>query len=382
MATIDILPKHAGPATHVLIIGAGEYRHLADGPQPNAEPWGLGQLPGAAVSARHFLDWMRTRFHNPDAPLGSIEHLITGAEGAGLGSEEPTMAGIRAAFNRWNGRASAHAGNIAIFYFAGHGVLKGTDTGLLATDFAQPGNANVMLEAIHVEETVQGMLSCRADQQCFIIDACRTSEEPLLKKMTRPGISLATADDKDVRPIPQPVIFASGLNQASHQIAGAPSPFTHALIESLEAMGVDDVNGGYAPGECVVDTASLLRGIKAALELERRRRPFLKEQDARLGGGGSFVLHHPNHPIRVPFIVGCDPVGLNQQATLRIRQNGAELHQRGPDIADLEFPVTPDSYEAIAELPASRMARKKVLVTPPYREGRLRDFAPVPPTGP
>jgi hypothetical protein len=144
-------------------------------------------------------------------------------------------------------------------------------------------------------------------------------------------------------------------------------------------MGADDINGSYAPGECVVDTASLLRGINGAMELDRRKRRFLKLQDATMGGGGSFILHYPQEQIQVPFIVGCEPEALNQQVTLLIQQHGAVLQQRDPADTDLELRVTPDSYEAIAKLPPERVARKKVLVTPPFREGRLRDFLPAAP---
>lgn len=376
MATIDLNSDPTKPATHALIIGVGEYRHLLGGVQPNAEDWGLGQLPGAAVSAGRFLDWMRANFRNPDAPLASIEHLITGAAGSKLSSEEPTMLSISTAFSRWKGRLSSHRDNIAVLYFAGHGILKGTETGLLAADFARPDNANIMSGAIHVEETVQGMFSCRADRQFFIIDACRTTEEPLLEMMTRPGLALASAKQSDVRTIAHPVIFASEINQASYQV-GTSSPFTNALIESLEGMGADDTNGGWGPGQCSVDTDSLLKGINAAMGLERRRRPFLYQQKATFGGSGSFIFHYPKGQISVPLIVGCDPTNLNASATLRILQNGLELHLRGPQVADLKHPVPPDSYWTTAELHTGSTARQKVLVTPPYREVRFRDFIPI-----
>jgi hypothetical protein len=372
MATLDLKPGHAGPATHALVIGVGTYRHLEGGIQPADNQWGLRQLPGASISAKRFVDWLRQSFHHPEAPLATIEHLITAPEGIALGSDEPTMDAIRRKFFRWKERASAHAENIAIFYFSGHGVLKGTETGLLAADFAEPEIASLMFNAIHVEETVQGMFSCRADRQCFIIDACRTTEEPLLGAMTRPGEALATASENDVRDIPQSVLFASGLNQSSYQLVNAVSPFTKALIESLDAMGADDNGGGYAPGQCAVDTSSLLKGIKASMYLDRRKCPFLKKQDATPGGGGSFILHYPREQIKVPFVVGCDPVALNGQATLLIRRNGVELLRQVRSDSDLQSLVEPAAYEVAAELPG-KLARKQVLVTPPFREGRLRD---------
>jgi hypothetical protein len=381
MATLDLISGHAGAATHALVIGVGAYRHLEGGNQPVDNQWGLRQLPGASISAKRFVDWLRQSFHHPDAPLATIEHLITGPEGIALGSDEPTMAAIRNKFFRWKQRASANPENIAIFYFSGHGVLKGTETGLLAADFAEPEVASLMHNAIHVEETVQGMFSCQANRQCFIIDACRTTEEPLLGKMTRPGEALATASEDEVRDIPQPVLFASGLNQASYQLGNIVSPFTKALIESLDAMGADDNGGGYAPGQCAVDTSSLLKGIKASMVLDRRKRPFLKKQDATAGGGGTFILHYPQEQIRVPFVVGCHPAALNEQATILIRRKGVELHRQIRAESDLESLVVPDAYEVAAELPG-RLARKQVLVTPPFREGRLQDFQPAaPPPG-
>lgn len=377
MATLDLKPGYTGIATHALIIGVGAYRHLEGGPQPAGEAWGLGQLPGAEISANQFLIWLRDRYHNPTAPLATIEHLITGPPGTTLGSEEPTMAAVEAAFDRWFARCSTNAENIALFYFAGHGLLKGSETGLLTADFAQPGTANLVRRAINVEETVFGSLSCRSDKQCFIIDACRTTEEPLLGVMTRPGSALATASEADARPLDQAVIFASGLNQTAYQRGNVISPFTKALIESLEGMGVDDISGGYAPGECVVDTSSLVKGIRAAMMLERREQPFLKAQDATMDGGGNFAIHHPRESIKVPLIVGCTPPNLNLEAELHVRQNGSPVVSQAAMETDLVavVPVVTDSYEAVGKLSSGAVASKRCLVTPPYREVRLSNFA-------
>ena len=162
MPLIDLKPGHQGPATHALVIGVGAYRHLLGGYQAGPDHWGLGQLPGAAHSAATFVKWLQERFHHVEAPLATIEHLITDGPGAALGSAEPTIQAISLAINAWRVRASSHPDNIAIFYFAGHGVLMGTETGLLAADFADPAFGNPMLQSIHVEKMVQGMLSCKA----------------------------------------------------------------------------------------------------------------------------------------------------------------------------------------------------------------------------
>jgi hypothetical protein len=376
MTTYDVRPGHDGPGTHAFIIGVGEYPYLEGGVQESDRNWGLKQLPGAAISAANFLDWLRLRFHNPAAPLATIEHLITGPKGVALGSAVPTMAAIMDAFDSWFDRVSRSSDNITLFYFAGHGVLKGTETGLLASDFAKPRSRNLVRNVVHVEGTVQGMLSCRANKQCFIIDACRTMEEPLVGAMTIPGQALATALESDVRPIPQAVLFASGLNQAAYQNIVDASPFTKGLIQSLEGMGADDVGGGYSPGECAVDTASLQRGIEASMHLYRRGRPFIPPYQPTPGGGGSFVLHYPEEQIQVPLIVGCEPIDLNKDATLEIRQNGDPIRTRPPERGDLEHLVCPDAYEVRALL-KDRKAQRTVLVTPPYREGRLKDFQPL-----
>lgn len=378
MALRNLRPNHSGAATHALVIGVGEYRHFSGGAGPINPTWGLRQLPGAAISAKHFVDWLEQHFHHPEAPLATIEYLISGPEGAALNSEEPLFARIQEAFDQWHARTSSDPQNIAMLYFCGHGVLMGVETALLASDFGNPASASLVRNAIHVEGTVQGMFSSRANRQCFIIDACRTTEEPLVKAMASPGTALATATTDQVRPASQPILFASGLTEAAYQMANEPSPFTSALIESLNGLGVDDVHGSYEPGECQVTTAFLLTGIKAAMKLNRRSRPFLEDQTATAAGRGSFDLHYPRSQVLVPFIVGCDPGTLNATATISVLRDGQVLQSRPPALEDLELRVAPDSYVAMASLP-DRSARQRVLVTPPFREGRLRDFVPIPP---
>lgn len=69
------------PQTHAIIIGVGDYPHLRNGSafreRPATSTMGLGQLTSSPISAKAFSDWMVNNFNNPNAPLGTVELLLS-----------------------------------------------------------------------------------------------------------------------------------------------------------------------------------------------------------------------------------------------------------------------------------------------------------------
>ena len=81
-----------------------------------------------------------------------------------LNVERATLDNIKVAFNRWYARCHAHAGNVAIFYFSGHGLEKEFQL-LLAEDFADPTTNNLWERAINFNQSWYGMGECKAVTQ-------------------------------------------------------------------------------------------------------------------------------------------------------------------------------------------------------------------------
>ena len=92
--------------------------------------------------------------------------------------EDATMANIGAAFKRWYGRCHAQKANMALFYFAGHGISMISQF-LLPADFGNPDEPDDWENCINFSDMQVGMAKCAAQTQMFFVDACRAhSKEP------------------------------------------------------------------------------------------------------------------------------------------------------------------------------------------------------------
>ena len=126
--------------THVLIIAAGEYPALWGGDPAkqlsDADKIGMRQLSSPPLSAAALAEWFLADsdgsqmqgFHNPEAPLASVEMLVSPTrsyrlpDGSEVAVEAATKANITGAFRKWRLRAASHPDNNAVFYFCGHGA--------------------------------------------------------------------------------------------------------------------------------------------------------------------------------------------------------------------------------------------------------------------
>src|SRR5260370_12380507 len=79
MTTVWDQTQAGQPHTHVVLRGVGTYRHIRGGKDYKAElpVSNLRQLTSPPISARKFADWLLKELHNPDAPLGSVELLLS-----------------------------------------------------------------------------------------------------------------------------------------------------------------------------------------------------------------------------------------------------------------------------------------------------------------
>src|ERR1700738_23120 len=135
----------AGPATHAIVIGVGNYPHLNGGTGELAPDHdGMGQLSSPPISARMFADWLIRSFSHPQKPLSTVALLVSAASteqfdnprtNESYNIEPATSETLSAAITAWKERGNSNAGNLLIFYFCGHGITEGTDTALLLSDF-------------------------------------------------------------------------------------------------------------------------------------------------------------------------------------------------------------------------------------------------------
>jgi hypothetical protein len=360
--------EHEESRTHALVVGVGRYT------DPN-----IKALTTSVRGAWAFADWMLTRFHHPNRPLGSVELILSpgdlgdwqpspeAAEKLGLtgGStptplpvEEATFTNIKIAFERWLDRAGTHLNNAAFFYFSGHGLWK-QDPYLLPEDAQIASSTKSFDNLIDIHQTGTNMFNRRPSIQCFFVDACQEVTQEILE-----NLSMQSLGESLCRPTNAAVLkerelcryYGSKPAQRAFGPADAPPFFTQELLACLERRGADSVKVG---GTWRVIPSSLQRALQAASE-------WRKEEDEKAKGiqfptfSGVSTMQKPVTLCQIqgsPEVivqVECSPADTMPHAKLFIRPAGGE---RKPRLKPLPNPwftkVAHGGYLAGAEFEAS-----------------------------
>ena len=264
--------------THALVIGIGTYPYLHDGSgyrrDSRVPTWGMKQLKSPVVSARAFADWLCLGYQNSSAPLGSVNLLLSPANPFAatgrtpLPVDPPEMETVQAAYDAWYARCDARPGNIALFYFCGHGVADGFNSLLLCADYGAD-EARPFAGLIDLQGTFVGTATCRAKTLCFFIDACRTSQDVNAK-----GVALRTYlpepfGDRDYR-----LTRSAAYDQSAYGQSNMVSVFTDVLLDCLrDGLGV---NRRREDDACwVITTESLQENLARLLAARSDRRKAL-----------------------------------------------------------------------------------------------------------
>ena len=313
------------PRLHAFIIGAGDYPHLMGGRgHPAVADFGLQQLTTTVMTARRIAKWLREEYTNPAVPLGSIELLLAPAERMTVPGRDPieieraTMAAVSEAFDkRWFPRCDAHAGNIAFFYFAGHGISTASQY-LLLSDFGDPAQRNLWANCIDFNGLHVGMRSNHADTQLFFVDACRETPIDALAQLNPNGNPLATSNFLD-QVTASAVYHAAAEGKQAYGPADDVTYFAMALMEAFGGAGARFKNGRW-----VVDTfllGSALGHVMSALAAEHKQTLSCNPN----ASGKPVEIHMPGAP-RIRALIGCRTTQANQESRIEVRQ-GASVYQ-------------------------------------------------------
>lgn len=332
-----------GPGTHALVIGVGAYDHLMGGSGALLDnPFGLGQLGSPSLSAERFANWLMREMSNDEAPLASLEVLIsapkpvrlTTPQGAEIEIEAATMANITEAVERWKVRAENHSENITILYHCGHG-LEGADLILLAQDFGAPGGAPAQLwkNAYNFDSTYLGMASWKARGQFFFVDSCRVVNQSVLNygSATSPALVASELRGQNATRV-APKVMATVREARAYAPSDGVSRFTTALIDALESNGARK----NADGKWRVTATTIGEAVKTRIEIGNVDGvPFQTCEVSGQYAGGNVAVHTLAGVPRVPMrLVG---VGLPSTTSLEFhRADTPALTAEGPSPWRLE----------------------------------------------
>ncbi|WP_405889849.1 caspase family protein [Streptomyces sp. NBC_00133] len=239
------------PQVHALVIGVGGYRHLPGGrEEAHPPPPVRGQLLSPPVSAAAFSDWAAKELRHPEAELGSIDLLVSYAPGSDPAARRdvgvPSADAVTAAVRQWKRRCDTHEGNVALFFFAGHGLEYGSSY-LLMEDYGADSEEAPLDAALDLTYLVKAMRQCQARHQYFLVDACRTTPRSWsgmdLPPALRPLLSSSVAADRREE-VGVLQATAGGSKAYAPPHGREPSFFTAALLEGLRgrASTYDDVS--------------------------------------------------------------------------------------------------------------------------------------------
>jgi hypothetical protein len=379
--TLVVNRRRRGPATHVLIVGVGGYRHLAGHPvgPRMSDPYafgGLGQLTSPPVSALEMVKvFAESDSDSWRAPLGSVDALISPHPanptpgGPGTTYSQPTAANIQRAYDKWWDRCDQDSDNVAILYLCGHGI-EGDEQYFLASDFgANPRRP--WENAIAIDSTIKGLWHNRAETQCVLVDACR---EIVPASRTTAKISGRPLDqfseDRTISYKYPLVLKAVAATERAFAQEGATAYFTQALAHALRggAAVEDDDTGAWA-----VTTAGIASKIHEILTTVAPDRTHSAEPVQ----GKSSSLRLLRTPPTVTVRVDCDPNDANKLAAFSCDSNDdATVHFERtagePDAWELELPAGYYTLAARFRTSTYKDARRNLLAAPPQRRPKLR----------
>lgn len=361
-----------GPGTHVFIVGVGKYPHFKGGSGPETtQHKGMGQLTSPPVSAMKMLEWADTTLHNPQAPLKSIEVLIsqtdqatyTDATNTTAAIDEATWDNFEQAAIAWFQRLDTHAGNVGIFYFCGHGLGDGINMQLLMSDC---GRSPVLLsKALNFPAFRLGMGECKAQKQIFFVDACRVVDAATILNphdRGQPGLPGRVTKIFDGS---NPVLYSARQGEQAFGTPGQVSDFTAALLAGLSRCGVFRPKGTT----WAVQPQELQKAVAALMD------DFSGKPQCPADGmsGVGFTLHVLKGDPEVVVHVMLDKPEASQVATLRCVTTTKTVARTTTDHPWRTFlPPGPCSVEAHFAPPSTYTAQPVSLpLFPPFQDVEL-----------
>lgn len=361
-----------GDGAHALVVGVGRYPALAGGGgllYPSHG--GMGQLSSPAPSAIAVANWLTTKYQSTDAPLRSLELLVSDGvavefEAAGTKQSvgSATFAAFKQAVLAWFGRLDTSDQNRAIFFFCGHGVSAGYQSTLLLEDYGMIPAA-ALASALDFTVFHRAMDQCRAREQLFVVDACRVASPSLINAGGYNGDPILQPGLPTSPPRKSPVFFAALPGTLAYgRDKAEPSLFTAALLRALRGAGAGKVGASWA-----ILPSVLYRSLMRLLE------------DAIVGTGvaqactvnelADFALHELVGRPDVPVVVDCrSPIDVNGAFLRASSAATVRLHPPpvpNPWCVDLPF----GQYRFSATSPNGKTFDCDEIVFPPYTDVEL-----------
>ena len=347
MTQLRILPEGSAPATHVLVIGVGHYRHLIGGPEPRKRGahLGLKVLQSPPLSAEKFVRWClgsdggaQAGLNNPEAPLATVEVLISSAapvsfavaaSAAAVEVEGATLEQVRKGFDRWLEEVQGDPGNVGVIYFCGHGITgNGPEQYLLLEDHASSQNRPFETGSFDMTSTLRALWRTVPAQLYVFVDACRSYDRRVASLMKGgPGPLLEEPPSTLTVTRGTMLVEATGEGEPAYGDSEDVSRFTAALLLALQGYcGV----ARAGTSDWLVNGEALSQSIRKLLAWVNKQREGPEQScTPHPSGPDDTAMHIRASPPNVKVEIALSPIALVADADYRmsdlVRQGAAPV---------------------------------------------------------
>jgi hypothetical protein len=342
---------------HALVVGISAYPNLGSATDPLANAGiPLPRISTSAISALAFRKWLDTA--KLPVPLVSVRLLVSPSPEEI--SRDQTLESLRTPCtsdvfidesSRWRSDLAFNTGNVAIFFFSGHGLMRApTESLLLFEDFGS-SRGRMLQGAVELNSIIYGlvpgtpMLSSIARRQYFFIDTPRiyinSPEFAPLRATPVFDANLSTIDDREMA-----VFYAAAPGGMAFEERNGYTIFTNTLLRGLTGAAADtpSLTGDDHNNEWFV-TVNSLAGYLAR---EGTRLSSEHKIDISFGVSGTArdaILTRVDVPQKIPLYVHVG-ARLNTREHVELRNQHGELVERinGPRDSPITFEVNAGLY--------------------------------------
>lgn len=366
------------PGVHALFAGVSFYRHLPGGGEtPAVKDFGLSQLSSTALSAYKMFRWLEARQNRLPLPLATCRLLLSPSPGEA--AAESRLGGLAEAcieenFTRnaieWRDDAGNNRQNTTLFYFAGHGIEREQQDGvLLFEDFGNPVAGGALKKAASVNNLKFGMAPSEdfpeiARSQLFFVDACRALPSEVKDYMYLPtsdpfDAPRSVEDDRKTS-----IFFATIPGIEAYAFPNQQTLFSKALIKCLDGAAGDvyenpDTSLGY-----YVSVQTINKTLDAYFDeligLEGAGQEF-----SLTGSRGDTIIHLLDGPPTVDIMLDLDPEDALPHAFVEVISGDPAVA-----VAPLPAPLPSRPFKCTVPLGVYTF---KATINPP--NGLYKDFA-------
>lgn len=132
---------------------------------------------------------------------------------------------------------SLHGDDVALFFYAGHGVQIGTENYIIPVD-ANPTDEQSLVEQSVKLQAILRTMELRSDHRIIILDACRNN--PFTQKLAARGLGGESRGLAKVEAgVGSFIVFSTQPGNVALDGTGRNSPFTTALLHHIGVAGQD-----------------------------------------------------------------------------------------------------------------------------------------------